>query len=222
MEEQDWFRCKNWNANVEELFFSKLQRARTQRDQYLAIQALTLSQGHPDVALRLVEHYFSTKKSDFEDLRALLAKANALISKDLIAEAIETYKAILSLEKEKPNQRSRAFVDLPYLVATRQVVDEYPFALSVLEERSKDVVFPVDLFIWHASLSLILEATGERQAAATHAGKALDAAQVKKSGFRFHSKVGLVGVQYAQGVEEMRRIYKAAEREKGPRQRSTK
>lgn len=28
MAEQEWFRCKNWNANVEELFFSKLQRAR--------------------------------------------------------------------------------------------------------------------------------------------------------------------------------------------------
>ena len=210
MAEHDWFRCENWNANVEELFFSKLQRARTQRDQYLVIQALTISRKHPDVALRLVEHYFSTKKSDFEDLRALLAKADAFTAKDLIAEAIETYKAVLSLEKEKPNQRSRAFVDLPYLVASRQVVDEYSFALSVLKERSKDVVFPVDLFVWHASLSLILEATGEQQAAVTHAGKALDAAQVKKSGFRFHSKLGLVGAQYAQGVESMRRIYKSA------------
>lgn len=210
MAEQEWFRCENWNAKVEELFFSKLQRARTQRDQYLVIQALTLSRKHPEAALQLVEHYFATKKSDFEDLRALLAKAGALTSKDLIAEAVETFKAILSLEKERPSQKSRAFVDLPYLVASKQLVDEYPFALSILEERSKDVMFPADLFMWHASLSLIREASGDQEAAIVHAGKALDAAQVKKSGFQFHSKLGLVGEQYAHGVAAMRRIYKAA------------
>ncbi|MER0374436.1 hypothetical protein ABRZ67_21615 [Vibrio vulnificus] len=77
MSSEDWYRNEDWDETIEQEFYSKLKRARTQKDQYLIIQALSLSENHPDVTLRLVKEYFETKKNDFEDVRALLAKAAA-------------------------------------------------------------------------------------------------------------------------------------------------
>ena len=51
----DWFRNTDWNAENEKAFFEKLARSRTQRDQYLVIQALTLSKSHPQAALQLID-----------------------------------------------------------------------------------------------------------------------------------------------------------------------
>lgn len=72
-----WYRNERWNPAVQQDFFNRLSRSRTQRDQYLVIQALTIAEAEPEVALRLVELYFETKRSVFEDLRALLASAKA-------------------------------------------------------------------------------------------------------------------------------------------------
>jgi hypothetical protein len=58
----DWYRNKDWNESIEENFYSKLKRARTQRDQYLVIQALTLADKHPDVTIRLVCVNFESRK----------------------------------------------------------------------------------------------------------------------------------------------------------------
>ncbi len=63
------------NESIEENFYSKLKRARSQRDQYLAIQALTLADDHPRTSLRLLDEYFVSRKDEFDDVRALLAKA---------------------------------------------------------------------------------------------------------------------------------------------------
>jgi len=38
----DWFRNREWNAEIEKDFLAQLARSRTQSDQYLVIQALTI------------------------------------------------------------------------------------------------------------------------------------------------------------------------------------
>lgn len=52
----DWFRNSNWNDAIETAFFAKLRRARS-KAQYLKIQACTLAEKHPEVALRLLDQY---------------------------------------------------------------------------------------------------------------------------------------------------------------------
>ena len=75
MSSDDWYRNEDWNESIEEHFYSKLKRARSQRDQYLVIQALTLADNHPKVTLRLVSEYFESRKDQFDDVRAACWRA---------------------------------------------------------------------------------------------------------------------------------------------------
>ncbi len=202
----DWFRQGEWNKRIEQEFFAKLARARTQRDQYLVIQALTISQLVPTVALRLVDLYFGTKKNNFEDVRALSAKADAYLALSQTELAIEAMKSILAVEKARPNYKTTKYVDYPFLVATQHISSEYHEALAVLDERKSDLIFPLDKFKWHAAKSLIHHSLLELDDSRRHAALALKAAKVKMSGFRYHQDLGLVGEGLKDTVASLRQI----------------
>ncbi len=195
----DWYRNKSWSAEIESEFFAKLKRARSQRDQYLVIQALTLAKYFPEVSLRLVEYYFESRKDEFDDVRALLARAEAFLELSKIDEAMEAYRSVLAREDEFPKHQSTAYVEYPYIVATRSIQSEYKNALELLKKYVSRLVFPLDCFKWYAAKALI-EKNG------SHASRALEAAEVKKSGFRFHQNVGLVGKEHADTIKKLRKI----------------
>jgi len=195
----DWYRNKNWNASIEEHFYSKLKRARTQRDQYLVIQALTLADNHPEVSLRLVNEYFESRKDKFDDVRALLAKATAFRALNDLDGCISAFKEVLGREREFPNHQTGVYLDYPYLVATRKIENEYANALDVLNEHVDRLTFPLDHYKWHASKALISSDGSE-------AKKALEAAKVKRSGFRFHQDVGLVGKEHEKTIKHLCKI----------------
>ena len=207
MAASDWFRNHNWNAEIEGQFFSKLARSRTQRDQYLVIQALTIAKSCPNVTLQLVEHYFATKKGNFEDIRALSARATAYITLGDLAHAVAAMKDVLAIERERPQHKTTMYVEYPYLVASNGLEPEYPSALATLKERVGDLMFPLDTFKWHASFSIISLALSDLAMAKKHAGLALDAAQIKKSGFRFHQSLGLVGNDHRSTISKLHSIY---------------
>ena len=196
MARDDWYRNKVWNARIEKRFFEKLARARSQRDQYLAIQAITVAPRNPEAAIRLVDHYFETKKNDFHDVQALLAKVDAQKALGDVAGVIATYKEILAREDEFPTRKTRAYVGFPYLVATKKVEEEYDNAVAILEKRKDENTFPLDRFMWHASYALISSALGDQAAAKKNAIEAVAAAEAKKSGFRYHQNLGLVGKEH--------------------------
>jgi len=172
----DWFRNTTWNPGVEKAFFEKLARARTQRDQYLAIQAITLARHQPQAALQLVDHYFDTRNDEFHDVQALLAKVIAYETLDDRAEVIRAYNATMAREAEFPKHKTTAYVEFPYMVAGDGIEDEYTFALQILEERRDEPMFPLDRFMWHASYALISSRCGDRERAIEHAKLALAAA----------------------------------------------
>jgi len=195
----DWYRNKEWNEDIESNFFAKLKRAKSQRDQYLVIQALTLTDMHPKVSLRLVDKYFGSREDKFDDVRALLARAQSYLTLDEIDDAMEAFRAVLEREAEFPNYQSGTYVDYPYIVATRSIEKEYDNAINVLNKNVERLAFPLDYFKWHAAKALIRNDGNE-------ASKALDAAQVKKSGFRFHQNVGIVGKEYEKTIKQLCKI----------------
>tara|TARA_R110002124_G_scaffold143292_2_gene308065 strand:+ start:18 stop:623 length:606 start_codon:yes stop_codon:yes gene_type:complete len=196
---EDWYRNENWNASIEEHFYSKLKRTRTQRDQYLVIQALTLADTYPEVSLRLVNEYFESRKDQFDDIRALLAKANACKTLNDLDGCISAFKEVLGREREFPNYQTGVYLDYPYLVATQKIENEYANAVDVLNEHVDRLTFPLDYYKWHASKALINNDGSEAQ-------KALDAAKVKRSGFRFHQDVGLVGKEHEKTIKHLCKI----------------
>lgn len=196
MAKDDWYRNTSWTDGIERQFFDRLSRARSQRDQHLVIQALTLAEHRPEVALRLVDIYFKTRKVDFDDVRALVAKAAAQMEMGALNSAVETYKLILEVETAKPGMKTTAYLDYPWLVATARLKSEYHEALRVLEDRRSDVAFPIGRFKWNAARALILSNLGQQHVARESALAALEASQESASEFRHHRRLGLVGGRY--------------------------
>lgn len=190
----DWFRNTTWNGAIEREFSEKLRRARRTQS-YLRIQASTLARSYPDVALQLLERYFDLGE-DFDHAQAYVDRATALLTLGRISDAIASYEAALRREAEFPNLLTRAYLDLPFLIATRGIREKYEFATHLLQEHQARLMFFVDHFRWHAALALIASETRDRHSARRHAKDALDAAAREHSGFRYHPTVGLVTAQY--------------------------
>jgi tetratricopeptide (TPR) repeat protein len=197
----DWFRNTTWNESVERAFDDKLRRAR-RKEQYLRIQACTLARSHPDVALRLLDHYF-VLPNDFDHAQAHVDRATAYLALGRVADALAAYEDALLRESAFPNLKTEAYIAFPFLVATRNVQEQYVRALELLLEHKSRLMFPVDHFRWHTARALIAAAARDAETAIVHSQQALVAATREKSGFRYHPSVGLVTEQYDEVVKRL-------------------
>jgi tetratricopeptide (TPR) repeat protein len=189
--QDDWFRNTSWNPEIEDAFYEKLGRARD-KYQYLRIQASLLGSDYPEVALRLLDEYFALG-DHLDAAQAHAQRAAAYLSLNQIDSAILAYEAALAREVIFPNLRTRAHLELPFLVATRRLSQYYERAITLLEANKDDLVFPADRFTWNCALALIRSEQGDRQSAREAASRALAASSETQSGFRYHPKAGLVG-----------------------------
>jgi tetratricopeptide (TPR) repeat protein len=203
----DWFRNTTWNEAVERAFDEKLRRAK-RKEQYLRIQACTLARSYPEVALKLLDRYFELP-DDFDHAQAHVDRATALLSMDRVENAITSYEAALAREVCFPKLQTKAYLDLPYLIATRGIRAHYDRALEVLQCHVARLMFPVDHFRWHAARALIAADLKEAEIARRHAEQAIEAAGHEHSGFRYHPSVGLVTAEYDNVVRKLE-AYRAA------------
>ena len=197
----DWFRNTAWDDAIERAFDEKLRRAR-RKEQCLRIQACMLARSHPEVALKLLDRYFELH-DDFDHAQAHVDQATALLTLGRVDEALEAYEAALAREAAFPNLQTQAYLDLPYVIATRSIRARFARALELLRLHESRLIFPVDYFRWHAAYALIGSATGEPETVRGHAGRALEAASRDDSGFRYHPSVGLVTPQYDDVVKKL-------------------
>lgn len=205
MSSEDWYRNEKWNEEIESKFFEKLNRAR-RKEQYLRIQACTIASTKPDVALSLLKQYFELD-NDFDHAQAYCDMATAYIAKGEIENAINAYGKALERELAFPNLKTDAYILYPMLIVENKFINLYQSASEVLDEHQERLMFPVDHFRWHAAKAIIAASFGSKELAAEHARMAFDAAKIKKSGFRFHQSLGLVGKEYKGVVSELRAIH---------------
>jgi hypothetical protein len=198
----DWFRNTTWNANTAETFDAKLKRAR-RKGQYLRIQACTLAESHPHVALSLLDRYFDQPGERFDDAQAHVDRATALLALDRVSDAISAYESALDQEKKRPNVLTQAYIELPYLIAIGALKLHHTRALDLLTEHQERLMFPVDHFKWHAARALILGSSNPAIARES-AKKALEFAAKDDSGFRYHKKLGLVSEQHTEALRRLR------------------
>jgi len=105
--------------------------------------------------------------------------------------------------------KTLTYVELPYLIAIRNIPSHYHRALEVLDQRKSDLTFPADHFMWHAARALIFSAMGEVAEARIDAHAALDAAGKDSSGFSFHPKIGLVSDKHGEALRRLRQFHDA-------------
>jgi tetratricopeptide (TPR) repeat protein len=201
MARDDWFRNSDWNAEIEAAFFAKLRRARDKK-QYLRIQASTIAVRKPVVALRLLDEYFALG-DHFDHAQAHVDRASAYLALGEVEHAISALEAALAREEQYPRLLTDAYLDLPFLIASRSIESRYSLALELLQRHRVRLTFPVDHFRWHTSYALILSAQGQTASAREHARLALAAAAKDHSGFRYHRSVGLVGTKYQDMREQL-------------------
>jgi tetratricopeptide (TPR) repeat protein len=194
MARDDWFRHTDWNAEIEAAFYGKLRRARDKK-QYLRIQASTIAGRRPEVALRLLDEYFSLG-DHFDQAQAHADRAAAYLALGESDHAIAALEAALAREEHYPRLLTYAYLDLSFLIASHRIESRYKQALELLERHRARLTFPVDHFRWHAAYALIFAAQAQTSTAREHARLALAAAAKDHSGFRYHPSVGLVGTKY--------------------------
>jgi tetratricopeptide (TPR) repeat protein len=202
MSREEWFRNTTWSDEIASQFEAKLNRAR-RKGQYLRIQACTLAEARPEIALQLLERYFA-QEDRFDEAQAYVDRATAFTVLGRLDEALSAYERALGAESRMPNLITEAGIELPYLVAVATLTKQYDRALGVLKKSQRHIAFPVQEFKWNAAQALIAGA-GERLAEAREfAKRALEAAAKDHSGFRDHAKLGLVSQQHADVLRRLR------------------
>ncbi len=204
----DWFRNTTWNAEIERAFMEKLERARSQRDQYLAIQTLTIAPHDSDIALRLAELFFETRKDAFQDVRVLDAIAAAHLTRGDLQACLGAYKRAISRKRSDGSAAwpSQGLLEFPYLVAVHRVRDEYDATLAFLDQTDDGGIFPAKRFKVSATKAMLSADMGRRDEAKTHAKRALANAKLKNSGLPNHPTLGLVGLGHVRLKWRLRRI----------------
>lgn len=199
MAECEWFRHVIWSAAIAENFFAKLARAR-KKDQYLRIQALYLVEKYPEVALDLLDRFFSLAEPfDEAQARSTQARAFAALGRD--EDAVGSYRLALEAERVMPFIRTDAWLDFAVMVATRKLNNLYQEAQDLLVSPDRRCLFPLQRFKRLAASALIEFEVGDRATARRLAEEALTLATVRHSGIERHPGVGLVGEQ----EEDLRR-----------------
>ena len=204
MGSEDWYRNTQWNDEIEGQFMAKLRRARI-KEQYLRIQASILAEIEPNVAITLLEKYFSLE-DNFDYAQAYCDYAKAFLSLGEIQKALDSYTSALKREAEFPKLLTDAYILYPLTIVQHEIEELYTSANNVLEKNHHRLMFPVDHFKWHASKALIEHKAGNKVEASSHAEQALIAAKIETSGLSFHKKLGLVGKEYENMVNDLRAI----------------
>ncbi len=186
----DWFRNTTWNDEIELNYRHRLRRARD-KSQYLRIQASYLTESYPEVALRLLDQYFSLG-DHFDTARAYVEKGRAMIAFRDVEGALSSYEAALVQEDLRPSVKTQAYLEFACLVVETPVAPLYRRALEILESHCDRPMFPVDRYRANGARALLLQHFGHIQEARDAANAAMAAARETQSGFPYHQNLGLV------------------------------
>lgn len=189
MSRNDWYRNKDWNTQIESEFDAKLKRARD-KSQYLRIQASYLTKTHPQAALNLLDRYFDLGEH-FDFAQAYVDQAKSYLSLGKTAETITSFEKALVREKNHPKLLTNAYLDLPFFIAVKSIENKYDEALETLDTYQPRLTFSIDKYKWNAAKSIILSSLDYHEEAANFAKAAIEFSEEKKSGIKYHPKVGL-------------------------------
>jgi tetratricopeptide (TPR) repeat protein len=202
MSKNKWYRKESWTQKDREDFFARHKLARERKKAaYLRIQAYHLEKiGTPEAirgALELLDLMIKEWPEKIELAMAYHQRATCLESLGQVDEAIIAYRNSFEAERQQPNVVTYAVLEFGMFAIRHNRPDLYQEVLSVLHELAEesDMIFPAQQYLFHAITAIIADEFELKQAAKVHAKRAIEAAEVIHSGFRYHRNVGLVAKQ---------------------------
>jgi tetratricopeptide (TPR) repeat protein len=210
----EWYRKATWSAADREDFEAHLKRSRGvyNKSQYLRIQASHLQGAAPPLyreALSLLERVLGEWRDDSQVASALFQKAECLLELDGFDTAAPVFREGLEFETQRPNARTNAWVIFPWQIVKHQRSELFDEALRWLASSPTGSTFPVDQFRVSAVLAIVKMKQGDLKFAKSCAADAQKAAAADSSGFRYHQKLGLVGLVEPWVKAELERILAA-------------
>ncbi len=197
MNNDNWYRNREWNMQIEKAFGERLSRVRSKYNaaQYARIQAGYLGKEHPLVALQLLDRVIHEYQEISELSQAYYQKAECLLVLNRETGAIDCFRSSFRVMREYPNARNQSYFAFGLWAiksGKRKLFDE---ALQVVEEfggKPGMISFPSDIFKYCTIKAIILFEKGQKGLAREYAEKALEAASRKNSGLRYHPNLGVV------------------------------
>ncbi len=190
MYNDDWYRHKTWDAQIEKSFNETLRHARLKQD-FLRIQASYLTADYPKVSLKLLERYFALGLH-FDMAFAWYDRAMAYTSLGQIEQALEAFCEALEEENMNSDVLTPAYLAMPKLVADLTIDTWYPKALETLQRYAGRRKRPRDHYEWSAVSALIYSHMGQHVEAQKYAQDAMDIVKKQASGVSYKSKTWIV------------------------------
>lgn len=188
----DWYRSTDWASDTRETFFAKLARSRTQRDQYIVIQALTLASEVPEATLELIELYFETRTDDFHDGRAENARMQALMALGRHDDVANSMRAALAFDAANDSLKTGTAMEYITYVVTHRLVDRFKDLEGLLGDTAPHFLMPREGYGWYAAKAVIADHKGAVDEARLFASAALKQADRTTSDLPGHPGLGLV------------------------------
>ena len=167
----EWYRNEDWSEAIAKDFERRLARSRSQKAQYLSLQAYHLLARHPDVARDLAQRAVDLN-DEFETARALSFVALANLALENIDGALDAYESGLRYQMDHPGICAVQPVDYAFVVGIFGRTDRLPAALPIIEALPDEGVFGPDPQI-SAAKALVFALAGMEGQARYHAAQAL-------------------------------------------------
>lgn len=198
MAPKDWFRQTDWTPSAAAEFHANLARSRSQRSEYLRIQALTLADTrqlrNAAPAIELSKQFLAINKYRHNVAQAHAVMAQAFETLGDPREAVEEYRRAVVAERECPNSRGGYYIDFAWFVATHRLLDVYDEVIAALESdlQDRDLMFPVKRFRYFGAIAMMSDDRGDREHARRMAANALAAATIEQGPFDRYPGIGLM------------------------------
>jgi len=210
MGNDDWFRRTTWSEQDQREFFTRLARSRGtfHKSQYLRLQALSLTGTGSEPLIRVALALLQRLVAEYPDPSQLeQAHLQAARCHEQLADldhAVEHFRLAHRAHSGYPNSDAGTALEFSWFIVEHRLADLYAEALEVLQ--AAHVAFPVQSFKAAAVRAFVAESRDDPQSARMHALEALEAAGLKKSPFRYHRSLGLVGEEYELAIQRLNEL----------------
>ncbi|WP_260482685.1 hypothetical protein [Sphingomicrobium flavum] len=174
MASDDWYRQTVWTGEGAAIFEEKLAKSRTQKAQYLTIQANLIWPHHPEVALELADRAQAESEAGFIDPRIEMARAFANLQLGNVEAVLDHYRAAMERQAQQGGIFTSAALDLCFVAAMFEVEDAYDEALAILEKFSGSPLVNTNAQALGAKALILAAIGGADDQAREYARKALD------------------------------------------------